>query len=165
MTIEYFIAIVSVLGAITSILTAISSFRREERKAKLENKVLLEKEHDRKRAMQREVADETIGLYQQLSQQYDELTVKDKELLRTITFVIRNMILLNKTVSDLLSEMEIRWEEHHIESDVIECPFYDQMSEYLFARVRGIEEIVQETVTETDRLLFNGSGPVITKEK
>lgn len=161
MNIEIFVAVVSILGAITSLVSAIAAFRRDEIKAKLETRVLEVEEEAKKLDIQSTVADETVGLYRKLSEQYTTITDKDKKLLRTLTYVIRHLIVLDRTVADILSEMEHKLEDHSSESESIDCPFYDTMNAYMMIRVRNIESLVRETLDEVDKLMFNGTGPVI----
>jgi hypothetical protein len=139
-------------------IAAVASFRREEIKAKLESQRQNTLDTQRKEEIQKAVANDTVGLYRRLSQQYESMTKKDKQLLRTITFVIRRLIVLDRTVADFLGEMEIRWDQHGVEAREVNCPFYDGMSEYMRSRVYGIANIVEETMQEVDTLLLNGHG-------
>lgn len=156
MNTEILIAAVTVLGAITSLVAAVASFRRDEIKSRIERSTLVSKEHDRKRALEKQVSEDTVGLYRQLSEQYQALTEKDRKLLHTITFVVRKLIVLERTLSDLISDMESRWDMHEVEAHEITCPFYDEMTTYMWSRVKGIEDIVTETMEEVDSLLLNG---------
>ena len=158
MNAELIISVISAIGAFISMIAAIAAFRRDEIKANLEQRKFSQEEADRKRRISKEVADDTVGLYRRLAAQYAEMNEKDKELLRTVTFVIRRMILLERTVTDLISEMEIQWELHEREADGIQCPFYEVTSEFMRVRVEGIEEIIKETMAEIDHLLLNGVG-------
>ena len=165
MNTELFITLVSVLGAVTSLIAAIAAFRRDEIKAKLEKTVLQTEDERKRHDLQATVAEETVDLYRRLSAQYETINEKDKKLLRTLTYVIRRLIVLDRTVADFISEMESRWEDHHRDSDTIQCPFYDRMTEHLVIRMKGIEDIVRETMDEIDHVMFNGTGPVIRPKK
>lgn len=151
---EIIIAIISGIGALTSLIAAIAAFKREEIKLRFERKSLEDKESDRRREVQVAVAEDTVGLYRRLTEQYQELNEKDKRLLQTITFVIRHLIVLDRTVTDLLSDMQSRLDSHAAESDNIDCPFYDVMAEYLLVRISGIEKVIRETMDEVDSLLL-----------
>ena len=156
MSIDLLIGIVSVFGAIVSLVASISAIRREDIKTSIDVDKYKSEEAERKRKILDQVSSDTVGLYRKLASQYQEMNEKDKKLLRTVTFVIRRMIMLERTVSDLLSEMEIQWDVHAIEAQGINCPFYDTVSEYMYSRVVGINDIIQETMAEVDTMLLNG---------
>lgn len=158
MNAELIIAIASALGAVVSIIAAISAFRRDDIQAQIETYRLAQSDTDRKRQIAKEVAEDTVGLYRKLASQYEEMNEKDKKLLKTISFVIRKMIILERTIIDLITEMEIRWEGHHPESESVNCPYFHDMTGFMLARMQGIEEIVTETMTEIDTLLLNGTS-------
>lgn len=164
MNTDIFILITSIVGALTSLIAAIATFRREENKTKVEAATFLAQEEDRKDALRAKVAEDTTGLYQKLADQYAALTEKDKRLLRTVTTVIRNLIYLERTIGDLVSEIENRWEDHFNESATVACPFYSDMTEYTKQRLERILTIVTDTLDDTDKLLFNGSSPVIPRD-
>lgn len=156
MNVELTISIISAIGALISMIAAVAAFKREEIKSTIEQKKFSQEEQDRRRRINKEVADDTVGLYRKLAAQYQEMNEKDTKLLRTITFVIRKMIVLERTVADLMSEMEIQWELHEQEAQGINCPFYDTTSDFMRIRVEGMEEIIRETMAEIDQLLLNG---------
>lgn len=156
MNVELTISIISAIGALISMIAAVAAFRREEIKSTIEQRKFSQEEQDRRRRISKEVAEDTVGLYRKLAAQYQEMNEKDKKLLQTITFVIRKMIILERTVADLMSEMEIQWELHEQEAQGINCPFYDTTSDFMRIRVEGMEEIIRETMAEIDQLLLNG---------
>ena len=158
LTPELLIAIVSVIGAVTSLVAAAISFKRETIVSRLKTKEFEQQAIEKKKEFEKAVREDTVGLYRRLSSQYESMTQKDKQLLRTITFVIRHLIVLDRTLSDLIGEMETRWDVHKVEADTIKCPYYHDMTEYMWARVLGIEEIVSETMEEIDVFLLNGNG-------
>ena len=158
MNTELVIAIASIIGAVVSMIAAVSSYRREEVKARLEVRKHQQEEETRRKKIASDVANETVGLYRRLSEQYEAMGRKDKKLLRTISFVIRRLLVLDRTTTDLLTELEVRLEQHQPEADGIDCPYFQEVEAYIVYRIRSIEEIIDETMQEIDNLLLNGNG-------
>ena len=155
---ELFLAISSIVGGLVSLFAAIATYRNDNRKAKLEEDSFAFQEELNLRERIDKVDEETVGLYRQLSNQYLTSSKKDKEFLRKITLVIRKLLVLERSVNDLISELDARWEVHANEANEIGCPFYSGLNEFFWERINSLENQLSGTMEDIDSILLNGGS-------
>jgi iron-sulfur cluster repair protein YtfE (RIC family) len=159
--IELIVSIATFIGAITSLLAAIAAYRKNKIEAVITQKKFLQQEEQHKKDRTKQVAEDTEGLYRRLTEQYQAITQKDKKLLTTVTFVVRRLLVLERELQDILGDLEEVMENHLPESERINCPFYSEISQMQYEKIREIEQVFTETMDELDSVLFNGQGPFL----
>lgn len=155
---ELLLAISSAIAAFISAIAAFWTYRRDLRKDHREERSLDLQEEEALRRRIDQVNDDTVGLYRQLADTYQSVTDKDRAFLRKITFVIRRLLVLERSVNDIVSEMEVRWDAHSDEAISIGCPFYTGLNDYFWIRITSLEKQLSDTMNEVDKILLNGTG-------
>ena len=143
--------IVATVSAIISWVSTVRSDRREDRKDHRDaNKQLSD--------MEDQVRSDTANLYQKLTEQYTSMSEKDQRFLRKVTLVVRKLMVLERTVADIISELDSRWDIHSDEADSIECVYYSELNNYFYDKISSLQTQISGTMDEVDRILLNGKG-------
>lgn len=148
--------IITLVGAITSLVAAFVSMRSENRKGKLDTEKLHMDQEKQYHDFVDKVNEDTVGLYQRLSEQYKAITEKDKKLLKMVSSVIRKLLVLEMSLGDIIQQIEQKMGTHEEEACSISCQYYQTMNTYILSRVSDLESKLSDTIKDINVILLNG---------
>ena len=130
------IFVISLLGALTTLIGAISSMRSSEKKSSVDQARIDLDENKNIQEIISMVNAETVGMTMQLSKQYSVITEKDRKLLRVVTSVIRKLMVMQRSIVEIVDEIEKRLHAHADEASDIGCPYYLDIDNYTISRLK-----------------------------